>query len=297
MLHGRIAPTPSGFLHQGNAFNFILTWLLVRRSGGSLRLRIDDLDAPRIRTTYLEDIFESLHWLGLDWDEGPRSVEAHMAHFSQQSRLSSYEAMTQRLISTGLVFACDCSRAQIRKQSPDGRYPGTCSVKGLPLDAPGLALRLRTPDEGVIRFKDELLGAVSVDLATESPDFIIRRRDGLPAYHLASLTDDLDYGVNLIVRGRDLLGATAAQIYMAGLLDGQAFIDARLLHHDLLLDARAQKLSKSAGSSSLRQMRQAGQDAGGVFRAFCSWMGLPEAGSAAELLRIAAGMDWGAGRL
>jgi glutamyl/glutaminyl-tRNA synthetase len=297
MLRGRMAPTPSGLLHMGNAFNFILAWLLVRQPGGSLRLRIDDLDAPRMRPGYLEDIFESLAWLGLDWDEGPRSAEDHLARFSQQGRLLRYDAMIQRLIDTGRVFACDCSRAQIRSQSPDGQYPGTCRNKGLPLDEPGLALRLRTPEEVHIGFEDGLLGHVSVNLAAASPDFIIRRRDGLPAYHIASLADDLDYGISLIVRGRDLLAATAAQRYMAELLHEQAFPDIRLLHHELLLDEQGLKQSKSAGSSSLRRMRLDGLSAALVFRRFSGWMGWEAAGSAAELLQIATGMGWGNNRL
>jgi glutamyl-tRNA synthetase len=254
----RIAPTPSGYLHLGNAFNFLLAEFIARRAGGHLRLRIDDLDAPRIRPEYLSDIFESLAWLGIQPDAGPADVADHEAHFSQSLRLPQYDTMLQRLVETGLVFACTCSRKQMLEASPDGQYAGACIAKHIPLDTPGVAWRIQTPPDTVIRFSDALAGEQHISLWEQQRHFIIRRRDGLPAYQVASLSDDITYGINTIVRGADLLSSTAAQLYLAGLLGMDGFINACFYHHPLLSDELGQKLSKSAGSRSLKTLREAG---------------------------------------
>ncbi|QNP52820.1 hypothetical protein H9L05_03570 [Hymenobacter qilianensis] len=110
-VRGRLAPTPSGYLHLGNAVNFVLTWLLVRRAGGHLHLRIDDLDRARLRPAYLENIFQTIRWLGLDYDTGPRDAEEFEQAYSQQHHLAEYQAMLDDLRSkSGLVYACTCSR-------------------------------------------------------------------------------------------------------------------------------------------------------------------------------------------
>lgn len=256
-LRSRIAPTPSGYLHVGNAFNFILTWLMVRRQGGILRLRIDDLDQERVRDEYLEDIFETLEWLGLDWDEGPTSVSSHKEHFSQSLRLPLYEKALQKLEEQGATFACECSRRQIKKASQDGQYPGTCRDKHLPYTKHQSALRIVTPQGKSEHWQDLCLGQVEVELYKEMRDFVLKRKDGWPAYQIASLADDTDHQIQLIVRGEDLLQSTAAQLHLASLLGEpfSAFSDAHFYHHHLLLDQKGQKLSKSAGATSLRSWR------------------------------------------
>lgn len=271
----RIAPTPSGFLHAGNAFNFILTWLLAHEAGASLRLRIDDADAPRVRPQYLEDIFETLAWLGLDWDEGPRSAKDHAQHFSQSLRSARYSETIEALIATGYVFACNCSRKDILAVSSDGRYPGTCRAKELPLDTPNSSLRLYTPRESAVSFTDALLGPVKHYPFDETRDPVIRRRDGLPAYHLTSLTDDLDYGTTHVVRGQDLLSSTIAQLFISHTLGGIAFDTTMFYHHPLLRDASGAKLSKSAGSASLQSRRQRGESVEEVYRHFSHFMWWP----------------------
>lgn len=268
----RIAPTPSGFLHRGNAYNFLLTALLVSKRGGSLRLRIDDLDAPRVREAYVQDIFTTLRWLHIHWDQGPENPDQQHQIYSQQGRISRYSELLDALVKTGQVFACTCSRKEIAQHSKDGQYPGTCRLKQLPLDTPDAAWRLHTPQNTIIRFSDALLDNTSIDLWAESRDFIIRRRDGVPAYHIASLADDVDQGINLIVRGADLLTSTAVQLYLADLLGQTSFRRVAFYHHPLLQDTTGDKLSKSAGSSSLRSLREAGLSPEQFYLEFRQWL-------------------------
>lgn len=250
-VRSRIAPTPSGYLHAGNALNFILTWLLVRTNNGLLRLRIDDLDAPRIQPQFLNDVFETLEWLGLDWDEGPQSPDEHHRLFSQKLRSERYAQVLHLLTQTNRVFACQCSRKLVGA----GQYPGTCIPLQLPLQRPETALRIQTPPSTVIAFTDELKGSVKMDLFETMRHFVIRRRDGIAAYQVASLADDMDYGINTIVRGEDLIVSTAAQLYLAQLAGFTAFSHIQLYHHALIRDQDGNKLSKSAGSQSLQWWR------------------------------------------
>ncbi len=292
----RLAPTPSGFLHAGNAFSFVFTWLWVRKSGGVLRLRIDDLDSDRARPEYTADVFETLEWLGLDWDAGPQSPDDFGQNFSQRFRLDSYHGLLAELRQTGLVYACDCSRAKSQSLAVNGLYAGTCRNKHLPLNAPNVAWRIRVPED--VRVMPNAIRRAATDgpryrVAELMGDFVIRRKDGIPAYQVASLADDLRYDTNLIVRGADLLPSTAAQLYLAQLLDKQQFTEIIFYHHPLLLDAAGHKLSKSAGSASIRALRQPAT-AGGVspspailFQNAARWLGLPAEGvfTAHDLLR------------
>ncbi len=261
MIRSRIAPTPSGFLHIGNAYNFVLTWMITRSKGGTLRLRIDDLDQARVRDEYLNDVFQTLDWLGLDWDEGPSSVQAHKATFSQALRHERYQDVLEKLWEkSGRVFSCRCSRREIQAKSPDGEYPGTCQALGIPKNQPQTAWRLQTPPNHLITWVDHLAGPCSVSLYQEMRDPVIRRKDGIAAYQIASLTDDLDHGINLIVRGMDLMQSTAAQLYLADLLEETGFAKSTFYHHPLTLDDQGEKLSKSAGSISLRTFRERSPD-------------------------------------
>lgn len=251
--------------------------MLTRAAHGTLRLRIDDLDAPRAKEAYLSDVFETLHWLGIGWDEGPRSVQEQQEQYTQQRRLPAYEALLQRLVATGRVFACTCSRKDIREQGSDGQYPGTCLHKRLPLDTPDAAWRIDTPPGTIVRFTDLLGGEQEITLDSVARHFIVRRRDGIPAYHVASLADDLDYRINLIVRGADLCDSTAAQLFLAGLLDEPAFAAARFCHHPLVRNEGGEKLSKSAGSVSLKAWQAAGKTREDFYAWFGKAMGWGEA--------------------
>ena len=247
----RIAPTPSGFLHEGNLASFLFTHDLVRRLGGSLSLRIDDLDAERVRPAYVRDLFDQLSWLGITWDEGPRSPDDLQRTWSQSFRLDRYLAMVHQLKDLGLLYACNCSRKRIREAGGGERYPGTCRDLGLPLDSAGVAWRVRLPDPCEVTIPTWPGGEVRVDLAGSMGDPVVLQRNGRPSYQIASLTDDLDQRTDLIVRGEDLLGSTACQVHLAEVLGHRSFAQATFIHHPLVRDAQGRKLSKTAGDGTL----------------------------------------------
>lgn len=275
MIRSRLAPTPSGYLHAGNAVNFAVTAALTRALGGELRLRIDDLDAERVRPEYTVDIFETLDWLGIAWDKGPGTI-GEAGEFSQQKRVELYIRLTDQLIATGQVYACTCTRSELQQRTGSLVYDGFCRHAQHPISGETV-LRFALPDVRVV-VQDVLRGELSIDLNEKSGDPVIRRRGGLPAYHVASLADDLDHEINLIVRGEDLLASTATQDVLAQALGktGQAFRDVKFLHHGLLTGEGGVKLSKSQGDSPLRELRQRGETAAFVYR------------EAAALLRVQA---------
>lgn len=275
-IRSRLAPTPSGYLHLGNACNFVLTWLLVRSQQGHLHLRIDDLDAARVRPAYLADVFRSLDWLGLDWDSGPQSPDAHQRHHSQTLRLDRYQQALAQLARRGPVFACTCSRRAVQAASTDGQYPGTCRRRALDLQGPARSWRLQTPSAAPIRWTDGWLGPQAVDLHAVMRDPVLRRRDGLPAYQLASVVDDLDQGTTLLVRGQDLLPSSAAQRMLAIQGEWFDFLGIALYHHPLLSDEQGRKLAKSAGSRSLQHLREAGHSSEQVYHWLGQQLGWPE---------------------
>jgi glutamyl-tRNA synthetase len=273
-LHTRIAPTPSGLLHLGNAWSFTLTWLAARATGGTLRLRIDDLDAARAQDEYLEDIFASLRWLGLDYDAGPRDAAGFKAMDSQRLRFDDYRAAAAALHEGGHLYACACSRARDRESGP--LYPGTCRDLGL-VAAEGHALRFRLSPAPVAA-RDADGGVSSLHPAQTMGDFVVVRRDGEPAYQLASVVDDTAHGVNFVVRGLDLIPSTGAQLALAAALDPSGlggFASTRFWHHPLILDDREEKLSKSRGAESLAALRARFADPAPVFRWFAGALGLP----------------------
>ncbi len=291
MLRSRIAPTPSGYLHLGNAFSFVLTWLLVRKQHGHLHLRIDDLDADRAQPEYYDDIFTTLAWLGLDYDSGARSRQDCLVNWSQNHRLAVYNEALMRLAEQGDVFACDCSRSLLAQTSPTGLYPGTCRSKNLPLASLDAAWRVRTDKNMSVRFQDALAGSVTTDIATNLGDFIVRRRDGIPAYHIASLLDDALDNTTFIVRGADLLTSTAAQIFLAARLGLSGFTQTTFLHHPLLLESPDKKLSKSHQSLSLKAMRENGISPEEVLARIASLLGITPRTAGLQALLEAFSLD------
>jgi len=286
-LRTRLAPTPSGLLHPGNGLSFIMTWAIARARQGLVLLRIDDLDKARTRKAYVEDIFRTLEWLGLDYDEGPDGVDHFFAHWSQHTRLDYYEGFLQQLRQKGQLFACTCSRKQIQALSPDGSYPGTCLARKLDFDAPKTAWRIRAPASGQL---------VEVQLWREGPEavslqdidaFVVRQKNGFPAYQLASLADDEYFRINFVVRGADLWTSTRAQLHLAKLLGTACFQNAVFWHHELLKGADGEKLSKSKGAGSLQAWREAGESPAVLFRKASAMLGLAErAESPGELVEM-----------
>ncbi|CAN5327606.1 tRNA glutamyl-Q(34) synthetase GluQRS [soil metagenome] len=268
----RLAPTPSGYLHQGNAFNFLLNWLMAREQGGKVLLRIDDLDVPRSKQEYLHDVFETLDWLGIDWDAGPAATDDLAASWSQSLRLPLYNSLLEQLRAQGHLFACDCSRKSLA--AAGGVYQGNCIHKGIPFDQPDVAWRVKVNVTETISFNDGWQGETIIALGLQVGSFVVRRRDGIPAYQIASLADDVHYGITSIARGMDLLSSTASQLYLAKLLGLGLFTQTLFYHHPLLLDQAGHKLSKSTGSLSLHHWRKEGISASVLLANFCKWTGL-----------------------
>jgi glutamyl-tRNA synthetase len=250
----RLAPTPSGFLHLGNGVNFVLNRRLADRLNGILLLRIDDLDAERKRPEYMEDVFDTLHWLGIEWDKGPCSVADFEAHWSNRHRMAHYENTLNDLRKSGLLYACAKSRKDLAPFA--GQYPVEWRQQGLSLDQPDVAWRVMTPPNFPL------------------PDFVVRRRDGIPAYQIASLTDDLLFDISHIIRGADLESSTLAQQWLADILSRQPdpaldyarFLDIQFVHHGLVFNESGEKLSKSAGAFALRTLRLQGESPEVVFK-------------------------------
>ena len=330
-ITSRIAPTPSGFLHAGNVYNFLLTYLFTRAFDGKLYLRIDDYDLPRYRRQYVENIFRVLDMLGIDFDGGPGGVGEFETKFSSKFRFDTYKNALKRLEQKGACYACECSHS-MKNSFKNGIYMRVCAKKNLKFKKDETAMRLRVLDgaeilvgQNLINFdalcvgstdaanqtgglfgngrkaqdgtasgltKSEKLGdsdkekpggekfnlnaaensgesilnlanlgalnltdeatfetekftqTQSINLAQILGDFVVWKKDDTPAYNLASLVDDEILGVNLLVRGEDLLACSAAQKYMAQML-GYGFENANFIHHGLLAHG-GKKLSKSS---------------------------------------------------
>lgn len=254
--HSRLAPTPSGFLHIGNVYSFVLTSLLAKSNAGSLRLRIDDIDSERTQDVFIDDILSQLEWLGIQIDEGPSSVEEFKKRFSQLLRLHEFDQALDELSSSHSLYACLCSR---KDSVSNSSYSGNCREKNIPLDTPGAQLRIRTNAPLIIHFNDLLAGEQTIDLSHQMTDFVVRRKNGLPSYQLVSCVEDLKFKMDLIVRGEDLRLSTAAQVFLAQKLEPfKTPSSTNYLHHLLLEEQPGQKLSKSHQSLSLKRMREQG---------------------------------------
>ncbi|MBK8339633.1 MAG: tRNA glutamyl-Q synthetase [Flavobacteriales bacterium] len=258
-----MAPTPSGYLHAGNAVNFLITEHLAREVGATVRLRIDDLDAERARPEYLEDIFGTLAWLGIDPEEGPHDPEEHHRTWSQRFRLPRYHVLADALRAGGHLYGCTCSRRDRTLLRQNERPICACRDRSSGLDDPQATWRLRVPEHCPVQVRSMFGVQVIADLYDLMPDPVVRQRSvaptiGRPAYQLASLADDMDHGTTFIVRGQDLWPSTVCQVYLAGLLGMRTFQQVRFMHHPLLLDAAGEKLSKSEGALSIRALRERG---------------------------------------
>jgi len=272
----RLAPTPSGYLHLGNAFSFILTWLLVRRLEGKLQLRIDDLDSARLKRDCLEDIFLQLEWLGLEYDSGPQGPEEHLKHYSQSLKIEDYRETLSSLRQLRSLYACQCSRKQYLAISEDGLYPKTCRDKKLDLDQPEITWRFKSESEAL---SDEVFFEGSSEEDSSSKplgDAVLLRRNGIPSYQIASLVDDMKNRSTLIVRGIDLYPSSLFQQTVAEKLGWATFSEICFVHHSLLKDSTGKKYAKSEGAYSLKDLKQENSDPGFVYRGVACWLGLPD---------------------
>ncbi|MCI9120739.1 MAG: tRNA glutamyl-Q(34) synthetase GluQRS [Oscillibacter sp.] len=259
-MTGRFAPTPSGDVHLGNAFCYLLAWLSARRQGGQVVLRMEDADQPRTVPGSIGQTLEDLRWLGLDWDQGPEDGVPVPAWF-QSARTAVYDRCLEELKKRKLAYPCYCSRADLKLASAphagDGHaiYPGICrnlteAERAQKNRAP--AWRLEALDTE-IAFADGLQGPVRLNLAWEWGDFPIRRADGVYCYQFIAALDDALMGVTEVVRSRDLLLSTPPQLYVQRLF---GLPEPRYVHIPMLLDSKGARLAKRRGGLSLVQLRQ-----------------------------------------
>lgn len=254
----RFAPAPTGHLHLGHAVNAVWVWGLARAFNGRVLLRLEDHDRGRCRAEYERSILDDLDWLGLVPDGATTSTFRAGPHAQRQSdNTARYDAQLAALDARGLVYACRCSRAEIA--SPV--YPGTCRHAAIPHETTP-ARRVVMDGDAPERFDDLRLGTQSQDPMTQCGDLLVRDRAGNWTYQFAVVVDDLEQGIDLIIRGEDLLESTARQFRLARLL-GRATMPA-VLHHPLVSHPDGRKLSKSAGDTGLRELRAAGHSAAEV---------------------------------
>lgn len=257
----RFAPAPTGWLHLGHVLNAEHVW----GSGARVLLRIEDHDRERCRPEYEAGILDDLDWLGYRPDVFPTDAfRAGRCDGRQSDRGAVYRDAVDRLVSLGVVYACDCSRRQIEQSSdpggPELRYPGTCRDRGLPL-GDGYGWRVRM-EPGIERFVDARLGLQAQDPSRQSGDVLIRDRLGNWTYQFVASVDDFRQGIDLVIRGMDLLPSTARQIRIARLLGREH--PATYAHHPLIMKRAGQKLSKSDGDTGIRDLRARGWTADAV---------------------------------
>jgi glutamyl-tRNA synthetase len=298
MYRGRFAPSPTGDLHFGSAACALVAWAWARSSGGAFVLRVEDIDTPRVKAGVESRQLDDLRWLGLDWDEGPEVGGVH-APYRQSERVARYDAALDSLARRGLTYYCDCSRADIARiasaphEGEEGpRYPGTCRELGLRERAwkRAPAIRLKVPDRDV-RVDDLLQGSFTENVGQRVGDFVLRRGDGVYAYQLAVVVDDLAMEITDVVRGADLLGSTARQILLAELLGGAP---PRYAHHAMVMSEDGGRMAKRGGGAMLYTEREGGASAGAVVGTLAAALGLGSshgAASASTPAEIAAAFD------
>ena len=256
----RFAPSPTGYLHLGHVANAVCVWGITRALGGRVLLRLEDHDRGRCRPAYESALLEDLEWLGLVPDLGaPAEFRAGRSQFRQSDGDSVYAEYLRRLAETAEVFACDCSRKDVALDGGDAPdietpYGGRCRGRGL-APGPGRGMRLHI-DPGEERFHDAWLGDQSQEPARQCGDLLLLDRLGNWTYQLAVVVDDLRQGVDLVIRGEDLLGSTGRQIRLGRLLGRTA--PPVFVHHPLIRKASGDKLSKSARDTGVRELRAAG---------------------------------------
>lgn len=251
----RFAPSPTGYLHIGGARTALYNWLWARQRGGKFVLRIEDTDRERSTAESVKAIFDSLRWLGLDWDEGPSVGGPHGPYF-QTERLAIYRGYVERLIAARAAYRCYCTKQELdrdraehkaRTGSEQGfRYPGTCRDR---TDSPDLpfVIRFRAPETGATAWNDLIKGRIEIQHATLQ-DSVLMRADGIPLYNLGAAVDDMTMGITLVARGDDHVINTPQQILLYGAL-GEA--PPQFAHLPMILAPTGEKLSKRHAAVSV----------------------------------------------
>ncbi len=271
MMHiTRLAPSPTGALHLGNARTFLVDWLMARQAGWKVILRIEDIDSPRIKPGSDQQAIEDLQWLGIDWDEGP---------IYQSQRMDLYRAALRRLCDGGHCYYCTCTRKDIEQaasapHASDGAviYPGTCRSRQDTCEPPRAAVRFKVSDE-VLALEDAFAGRRSFDMERELGDFVVRKNDGTPAYHLAVVVDDIEMGVTQVVRGDDLLDSAPRQMLLYRALGRTEMIPV-YWHLPLVVGPDGRRLAKRHGDTRLANYRERGISAGRILELLAEWCGI-----------------------
>ncbi|GIX01027.1 MAG: glutamyl-Q tRNA(Asp) synthetase [Pirellulaceae bacterium] len=295
---GRLAPSPTGALHVGNARSFLLAWLSARQQGGQVLLRIEDIDSPRVKPWAVAETLRDFEWLGLDWDltpeqSGPDAAEASEAgeprgliHTDkgsidervvagkgtptgvvvQTNRLHRYAQVLQVLTSKRWLYPCTCTRSDIAAaaSAPHEQgmvplegviYPGTCRQRsGKESTAAECAWRFSMPDRHCV-WHDGVYGRQEAQLAQQLGDFVVAKRDHTPAYQLAVVVDDHDFGITEVVRGADLIPSTFRQLMLLEALEWRA---PKYFHVPLIVGSDGRRLAKRHGDTRLSTLREQG---------------------------------------
>ncbi len=258
IYRGRLAPSPTGFLHLGHARTFWIAQQRAEAAGGALILRSEDLDAARCREEFSVAMIEDLRWFGLRWSEGPDMDGPH-APYVQSERMPGYVAAFEKLRALGAIYPCSCSRQDVLRAlgaphagEDEPVYPGTCRGRGngkWQMANGEMNWRFRVPDGEAISFTDSALGRHTEIAGRDFGDFLIWRKDGLPSYQLACVVDDAAMGITEVVRGADLLTSTCRQLLLYRALG----LDAPAFHHcALMTDVNGIRLAKRDAATSLR---------------------------------------------
>jgi glutamyl-tRNA synthetase len=267
---GRLAPSPTGYLHLGHAKTFWTAQQRANANQGTLVLRIEDLDTARSQPRFLEAALEDLRWFGLQWREGP-DAGGPFAPYLQSQRMQFYRDALAKLKDGGYIYPCRCSRQDVLRAlnaphagEEEPLYPGTCrpstessGIKSVPKGqtAPRINWRFRVPDGEPVQFADNLFGPQKFVAGRDFGDFIVWRQDDIPAYHLAVVVDDAQMRISEVVRGADLLSSAARQLLLYRAL---GWTPPEFAHCELVTDAAGHRLAKRNDALSLRTLRERG---------------------------------------
>lgn len=274
----RLAPSPTGALHLGNARTFLLNWLLAKRSNWQITLRIEDLDGPRVKSGADREAVADLAWLGIDWDSGP---------VRQSERTDLYASAVQRLLADGSAYPCVCTRKEVEQaasapHAEDGSpvYPGTCrgrfasvaEARSASGREPAIRFRVPSDESAVVAWQDHLAGPRKIDVR-QLGDFVISKADKTAAYQLAVVVDDAAAGVTQVVRGDDLLDSTPRQILLYRALGWSDRVP-QYWHAPLVVGTDGRRLAKRHGDSRLSHYRSLGVGPQQVLRLLARWLGV-----------------------
>jgi glutamyl-tRNA synthetase len=260
---GRLAPSPTGFLHLGHAKTFWVAQQRAKENHGELILRNDDLDSTRFKMEFVPAMLEDLRWFGFEWSEGP-DIGGKFAPYNQSERMRFYRAALEKLRTGNFIYPCTCSRKDIQQavtaphvEGDEPIYPGTCRSKSKSeVGGKKFSWRFRVSDGETICFHDGNFGEQKFVAGKDFGDFVVWRHDDVPAYQLACVADDAAMEISEVVRGADLLVSTARQILLYRALQ---LTPPEFFHCELLCDKNGKRLAKRHDSLSLRKLRENGE--------------------------------------